>query len=133
MRSVHVRGPLDAHRLPRLLLGVAGVLVGWIAVLGATLGTSATVRHWDLSWIGLDILEVVGLVATALLMRHRAPAVVQVATMTATLFLVDAWFDVTLSQPGWTYAGAVVSACLLEIPLAVLCLRIAWQHSHSQS
>ena len=130
--GVHIRGLLVAARLPRFLLAGAAGLVGWIAVLSATLGTSATVRHWDISWIGLDSAEVVGLVATALLIQHRPSAVAQVATMTATLFLVDAWFDVTLSAPGWTYAGAMVSASLLEMPLAALCLRIAWQHSHSQ-
>ncbi|WP_157557731.1 hypothetical protein [Intrasporangium oryzae] len=115
--------------MPWVLAACAALLVGWIAVLGATLGTSATVRHWDVSWIGLDILEVVGLLATTVLMRLRAAAVAQVAPMTAMVFLVDAWFDVTLSQPGWAYAGALLSAAVIEIPLAALCLLIGWRSS----
>ena len=112
---------------PRWLLLCAVVLSAWIAVLGSTLGSTATVRHWDVSWIGLDALEVLGLVATAALLRRRHPAVGQVATATATLLATDAWFDVTLSQPGWAYAGAVTTASLVELPLAFLCLWTSWR------
>jgi len=108
------------------LLGTAGlVMVPWLVVLGRVLPDRIMVGHWAISWVGLDTMEVVGLLATAWLLRRRDDRAALTATATATLLLVDAWFDVNTSAPGAEFATAVVMALGGELPLAVLCLVIA--------
>ncbi len=123
------RRPYDhlvARRLTRLLVGCAAVLVGWIGVLATTLGSAETVRHWSVTWVGLDVLEVAGLVATAVLFRLRSPLAASAGAATAALFAVDAWFDVTTAATGWPSLLAIVLALVLELPLAALCAWLSW-------
>ncbi len=115
-----------SFRITRLLVGCAVVLVGWIGVLSATLGSAETVRHWSLTWVGLDVLEVAGLVATAVLVRRRSPLVASVGAATAALFAVDAWFDVATAATGWPSLLAILLALVFELPLAVLCAWLSW-------
>ena len=54
---------------------------------------------------------------------------VQVAAIaTATLLVVDVWFDVVTASGG-ALAVAIVEAVLVELPLAALSLSIAWHAS----
>jgi hypothetical protein len=43
----------------------------------------------------------------------------------ATLLLVDAWFDVSTAAAGADQAAAVAMAICLEIPLAIVCALLA--------
>ncbi len=113
-------------RVTRLLVGCAVILAGWIVVLGATLGSAETVRHWSVTWVGLDVLEVAGLVATAALVHRRSPLVASVGAATAALFAVDAWFDVATAAAGWPSLLAILLALVFEIPLATLCAWLSW-------
>ncbi|WP_371641802.1 hypothetical protein [Streptomyces mirabilis] len=54
-------------------------------------------------------------------MLRRNPRRCLTATATAALLVVDAWFDVTASQPGPELATAVVMAVCAELPMAALC------------
>jgi hypothetical protein len=60
--------------LPRLLTACAVFLVPWIGVLMAQLHGQAGKRSFASSWIGLDIMEICALLLTAVLLRRRAPA-----------------------------------------------------------
>ncbi|WP_326566465.1 hypothetical protein VSH64_31930 [Amycolatopsis rhabdoformis] len=99
---------------------VAGAgLLPWLGVLAATLPDTYAAQHWRLAWLGLDVLELVGLLLTGWwLLRHdrRAPLV---AAATAAVLLVDAWFDVTTAGPD---VGESVAMALVELPLAAFCL-----------
>ncbi|MER5806219.1 hypothetical protein [Streptomyces mirabilis] len=53
-------------------------------------------------------------------MLRRDPRRCFTATATASLLVVDAWFDVTASQPGLELATAVVMAVCAELPMAAL-------------
>ncbi len=44
---------------------------------------------------------------------------------TAALLIVDAWFDVTTSQPGWPLAHAILLAVFVELPTAALAFYIS--------
>ncbi|MFF7601898.1 hypothetical protein [Streptomyces mirabilis] len=58
-------------------------------------------------------------------MLRRDPWRCLTTTATAELLVVDAWFDVTTSQPGPVLATAVVMAVCAELPMAALCTVLA--------
>ncbi|MFB7598086.1 hypothetical protein [Streptomyces sp. NPDC056160] len=108
-----------------LLVACGLALLPWLYVLATGLQATATAAHWPVAWAGLDALEALGLIATGLLAargdRHHALA----AAATATLLVVDAWFDTTTAAPGGDFATAVAMALGAELPLAALCGRLA--------
>ncbi|WP_433296300.1 hypothetical protein ACQP2F_38055 [Actinoplanes sp. CA-030573] len=121
----------DADRLrpvPRWVAPVFAVLglatVPWIIYLAATLPAESTTQHYRATWVGFDVLLVVVLLATAHLAWRGSPQAGLLAAATATMLVVDAWFDVTTSPPD-DVPAAVLSALLLELPLAVVCGWIA--------
>jgi hypothetical protein len=97
-------------------------LVPWLAVLAVTLPSATRV-----AWVGLDSLEALGLIATGVLVRRGDRRRCLAAAATATLLLVDAWFDVTTATGGSALAESVAMAVLAEIPMAVICATIAWR------
>lgn len=110
------------RRLSLLLIGAALVLLAWVFYLGATLRGQAHVQMWSSTWVGLDCLEIIGLVSTAVLVQQRRSAVIFVSALTGTVFLMDAWFDLMLSEGGF---DAMVSALFGEIPCALITYAIA--------
>ncbi|HEX4016990.1 MAG TPA: hypothetical protein VHX15_09650 [Frankiaceae bacterium] len=122
--------PLGVRRTaPRWVAPVfaagALVLVPWIIWLGFALPERSTDRHYNLAWVGFDVLLLFAMTRTALLAWKGRRQVQLPAAATATLLLVDAWFDVLTSNGGWAIAQALVLACLLEIPIAVMAIWIA--------
>ncbi|MBR7835570.1 hypothetical protein KDL01_20010 [Actinospica durhamensis] len=109
----------------RVFLILAGALVIWMFIMGSAPQEVVTVRNWDSSWIGLDILECLGLVSTALLLPGRSPYLAPVAAASAMLFALDAWFDTMTSLAGSELDVAVFYAAISEIPLAVALTVIA--------
>lgn len=110
-------GPSAWRRRPRsayILFGCGAALVPWLIVLAVTL------PEWTVAWVGLDAMESLGLIATGLLTLRRHPLRPVVAGATATLLVIDAWFDVTTST-GVALVTALLMAVLAELPLAVLC------------
>ncbi|MEU5956273.1 LPXTG cell wall anchor domain-containing protein [Streptomyces sp. NPDC047525] len=107
-------------------LVVAGAaLVPWLAVLAVTLPSTAEAHHWPLAWAGLDAALAAGLAATGLLRARRDPRHVLTAAAVAALLLVDAWFDTLTAAPGAETVTALVMAVCVEVPLALLCVRLA--------
>lgn len=118
-------GARTVQRVRLVFLVLAGILVVWMFLMGAAPQEVATVRNWDSSWIGLDALECLGLVGTALLMPSRSPYLAPVAAASATLFALDAWFDTMTSLAGSELDVAVFYAAISEIPLALVLTVIA--------
>ena len=100
-------------------------LVPWIVALAIWLPGTAQAHHWSTAWAGLDVLEALGSAATGVLGVCRHPAHRQTAAATATLLLVDAWFDLATSAPGGAEAAALLMAVFAELPLAGLCAWLA--------
>jgi hypothetical protein len=108
-----------------MLLGSAALLlVPWMVLLGLTLPASTEVRHWSLAWIGLDVLLAAGCAATALLGLRRDARMRQAASATASIAVLDAWFDITTAQPGAALAQALACA-VAEAGLACACVVLA--------
>ena len=108
-----------------VFLIIAGALVIWMFQMGSAPQEIATVRNWDSSWIGLDTLECLGLVSTALLLPGRSPYLAPVAAASAMLFALDAWFDTMTSLAGSELDVALFYAAIAEILLAVALTAIA--------
>jgi hypothetical protein len=95
-------------------------LAGWIAILILTLPGRYTSSDWRAVWVGLDIAELLGFAATAWAAWHQRQVVIFLMTMTGTLLLCDAWFDLALDYGSNGFTESILSAVLAEIPLALL-------------
>jgi hypothetical protein len=113
------------YRLEHVLVGCGLALLPWLVVLANGLPGTTIASNWCTAWIGLDALEALGLIATGLLAArgHHLHALTAVAT--ATLLVVDAWFDTVTAAPGADQISAVVMAVGAELPLAVVCVVLA--------
>ena len=101
-----------------LTLGSIGE-VAWTIALGLSLPNRYVVHHWTLAWVGLDVMEVVMLLVTAYLAWRRRPGLLALsASSTATLYVVDAWFDVTTAGRSDRTGSALM--LILEIPVALV-------------
>ena len=100
-------------------------LVPWIVYLGFELPEQNVSRHWDLTWVGFDLVLLLALARTAWFAWRGRRQVELSAVAAGTLLLVDAWFDVTTAAPGMDMAKAIVFAAVLEIPMALLAFWIA--------
>lgn len=124
MRFTLLRGTVR-ERETRLLTGCAVLLLPWIVVLAATLPAHIVARNWSIAWSGFDVLLAGMLGATAWLRRIGDARVGAVAGASAAMLVVDAWFDTSTSTLGLDSVMAWCSAVFLELPLAIVCARIA--------
>ncbi|HET9173343.1 MAG TPA: hypothetical protein VFN97_28190 [Actinospica sp.] len=116
---------LSRQRETQLLAGCAVLLVPWIVVLAMTLPAHIVARNWSIAWTGFDVLLAVMLGATAWLRRRGDARVGAFAGASAAMLMVDAWFDTSTSAIGADALIAWCSAVFVELPLAVVCARIA--------
>ncbi|MCO5994828.1 hypothetical protein [Actinoallomurus rhizosphaericola] len=120
------RSPWTA-RLGLGLIGAGVALLPWLFVLATGLPATATASHWRVAWVGFDTLEALSFVATGVLVIRRDARACLTAMVTATLLVADAWFDVSTAAPGADQMTAVAMAVLLEVPLAVFSVVLAWR------
>jgi hypothetical protein len=109
----------------------AVVLVPWTGYLFGTLPPDYTANHWGIAWGGFDIGLALALASTATLIARRSPFAEVTATVTGTLLICDAWFDVLTSRGTSAVVQATVEALLVELPLAALCFWIARNLAHA--
>ncbi len=108
-----------------MFFACALVLLPWTALLFLTLPRHYTANHWRLAWGGFDVGLGLALAASAVAVIRRSAFSEIAATVTGTLLVCDAWFDVLTSRGTSDIAQAVASAVVVELPLAVLCYWIA--------
>jgi hypothetical protein len=110
-----------------LYTAAAVILLPWIAYLAVTLPRRNLDLHYRAAWVGFDCLLVFAITRTAY-MAFRVDQRVQFAAMaTATLLIVDAWFDVTTSGSRTQLLWALVLAAFVEIPSALFSIHLARQ------
>jgi predicted branched-subunit amino acid permease len=114
------------RRFGPLLLGALGVgLLPWSLWLGLSLPSRKVAEHWDLAWVGFDLVLATFLLATAVAAARRHPARKSLAASCGALLVADAWFDVVTaatSRERWFAVGLAVAA---ELPLATVCFVLA--------
>jgi hypothetical protein len=110
------------------LFAVCGILlVPWIGLMIWQLHGQAGKRSFSSSWVGLDIIEAVGLLSVAFLLSRRHRATSPVAAATAAVLCMDAWFDTMSAAQQLPYAESLAMACFAELPLAALLAWTAWR------
>jgi hypothetical protein len=109
----------------RLFAAAAALLVPWVALLVVVLPSAHRARHWNVAWAGFDGALAVVLVMVTVTAARRSPKLEGAASAAAALLFVDAWFDVLTSSTRAELIVALVEAVFIEIPFAVLCLRLA--------
>ncbi len=118
-RLVRWAGPLFA------LLSVG--LLPWIAYIAISLPSRQLSPNYDIAWAGFDVLLFGGLVAVAYFALRRSRYLSPAATSTATILIVDAWFDV-MTSPSHELPQALLLCIVVELPLAALCF---WLSHHT--
>ena len=125
LAAIDLPHPLLDPRLKRRMryallftMGCCIVLAAWIALLILTLPGHYTSDDWRTVWVGLDVAELVGFAATGWAAWHQRQALVFCMIITGTLLVCDAWFDVTLDYGSRGFTTSIVSAALVELPLA---------------
>ena len=114
-----------SHRIAVLYSIAGAVLIPWTVYLAVTLPKRDLDTHYRGAWVGFDILLVATIIMTAHF-AYRMDARVQLpATATATLLVVDAWFDVMTAGSRRSTFEAVLMALCIEIPAAVFSLWLA--------
>jgi hypothetical protein len=106
----------------------AVILLPWTVYLGLTLPTRQVSPNYDAAWAGFDVLLLGSLAATAYAALRRSRYLSTVAAATATLLVVDAWFD-CMTTPGPQLWQSLALCFLVELPLAGLCLWLSY-HTH---
>jgi hypothetical protein len=100
-------------------------LVPWTAHLSASLPATHQTDNWDVLWAGFDIVLCASGVATAIAILRGSHALPILASITGTLLLCDAWFDLLTSSPGSERMWAIVEAVVAELPLAFFSFWVA--------
>ena len=95
-------------------------LAAWIAILILTLPGRYTSSDWRAVWVGLDIAELAGFAATAWAAWHQRQILIFFMIITGTLLVCDAWFDLALDYGSRGFTTSLVSALVVELPLALL-------------
>jgi hypothetical protein len=115
----------SANRIAVIYLVLALLLLPWMVILAIKLPDRQINLNYRLAWVGFDLMLMITLSRTAWLAWRRSPYLVIVASMTATLLIVDAWFDITTAGSERERYLAIATAVLIELPLAVFSMRLA--------
>ena len=106
------------------LYAVMGVvLVPWIFNLANSLPKRHIARHWDAVWVGFDAMMVAMIALTVYFAIRKQVWVVITTSALATLFIVDAWFDILTSKPGHEQRVALFFGAI-EVALALLTFKL---------
>jgi hypothetical protein len=111
----------------RVVSIAALLLIPWIIYLANKLPRRYIAAHWDLAWTGFDIVLLVTLAITAWAAWRRRQIVIIFSIVAGTLLVCDAWFDIMTSHVGRDRNEALVSAFIVELPLAILLLAAAYR------
>jgi len=95
------------------------ILLPWTLYLAQSLPTQHLNIHWDISWVGLNVILLFSLLATGIFSYYQSLWTVITATMLGSLLLLDAWFDILSQRGGDDLQQAILLAILIEIPIAI--------------
>jgi hypothetical protein len=96
------------------------VLAAWTGLLAASLPRYYRTGGWRGAWVGFDIALLAAFVATGWAAWRRRQILIVCLIVLATLLCCDAWFDVVLDARTSGFWLSLISALLVELPLAAL-------------
>ncbi len=115
-----------ARRMAWIYAAAAVALMPWIVYLAITLPKRDLDTHYRAAWVGFDLLLAAAITRTAYLAFRMDPRVQLPAVATATLLIVDAWFDITTAGGRGATAEALLLAGVFEIPAAIFSMYVAY-------
>ncbi|HTA00725.1 MAG TPA: hypothetical protein VK802_10120 [Streptosporangiaceae bacterium] len=98
------------------------VLAAWTGVLATTLPRYYRSGGWRGAWVGFDIALLAAFAATGWASWRRRQILILCLVVLATLLCCDAWFDVVLDAHTKGFQDSLLSALLIELPLAALAI-----------
>jgi hypothetical protein len=121
-------GPPPGQRRQRwavaLPMAASLAMVPWILVLATSLPDRYVANHWNVTWVGFDILELISFAVTSWTAWRRFPAARAATVVSVTLLACDAWFNLTtISTTADLIASAATTAAGLPYAVALLYLR----------
>ncbi len=108
-----------------LIIGGCILLAAWIGYLAVNLPAFYRTGSWRGAWVGFDLAELVAFAVTGWAAWRRRQILIICLIVLATLLLCDAWFDVVLDARTAGFVSSLVSALVIEVPIAVLALYVA--------
>jgi hypothetical protein len=100
-------------------------LVIWIGFIAATLPRYYRAGGWRGAWVGFDLAELAAFVVTGWAAWRRRQILIICLVVIATLLCCDAWFDVVLDARTKGFLFSLLSALLIELPLAAGAILLA--------
>jgi hypothetical protein len=129
LAALNARGlvptPLSQRRRRLLIMGcLTGMVLlsVWIGILEVKLPRHYRAGGWRAAWVGFDIGLLMVFAATTWAAWRRRQILIVCLMVLATLLCCDAWFDTTLDWGTRGFMVSVLSAALIELPLAALAL-----------
>jgi len=107
------------------IVGSCIVLAAWIGILFVTLPRHYHTGAWRGAWVGFDVGLLAAFAATGWTAWRRRQLLIVCLVVLATLLVCDAWFDVVLDIDTSGFVTSLLSALLLELPLAALAIVMA--------
>jgi len=106
-----------------ILAGIIACCVAlaiWTGVLAATLPRFYRAGGWRGAWVGFELGLLATFAVTAWAAWRRRQVLIVCLIVLAALLCCDAWFDVTLDVRTSGFVRSLLSALLIELPLAAL-------------
>jgi hypothetical protein len=113
-----LRAQSPRERILQVFTVAAVAEIGWTIFIGLSLPRRYVATHWDLAWVGMDVTQVALMLLAAWAAWKRRALVIVFASSLGTLFLIDAWFDVTTARHG-DLLESVILALVAEVPAAI--------------
>jgi hypothetical protein len=104
------------------------VLIPWTVYLGLSLPSRQLSPHYNIAWVGFDVLLIAALGATGYFALRGSRYLAITAAAASALLIVDAWFDI-MTSPRRQIPEAIILAAFVELPLAAVC---AWLSYHTE-
>jgi hypothetical protein len=108
-----------------VIIGGCILLAAWIGYLVVSLPAFYRAGSWRGAWVGFDIAELAAFATTGWAAWKRRQILIICLIVLATLLLCDAWFDVVLDARTAGFLGSLLSALLIEVPIAVIAVIVA--------
>ncbi len=105
-----------------LIVTCCVALAAWTGLLAVTLPHYYRAGGWRGAWVGFDIVLLAAFVATGWAAWRRRQVLIICLVVLATLLCCDAWFDVVLDSHTSGFWESLLSALVIELPLAALAI-----------
>jgi hypothetical protein len=125
LHTPRLAGPGSKRRRQLFLAGLIVcciVLAVQIGVLAVTLPRYYRAGDWRGAWVGFDIALFCTFALTAWAAWRGRQLLIMCLLVLATLLIADAWFDVSLDVRTSGFLVSLLSALLVEIPLALVAI-----------